>query len=96
VELKLEQLQPIVPREFGQFGPTEPPENEQVKPDRASVTRLLGGRQSYRVNLSKLRAAVGASPRTARERRARAAYQEYQETGRWPWQRGDSSDSSHT
>ncbi len=77
MELKLEQLQPTVP-----------PENEQVEPDRASVARLLGGRQRYKVNLSKLRAEVGLPPRTARERRVRAAYQEYQETGRWPWQRG--------
>ena len=54
-----------------QLQPTVPPENEQVKPDRASVARLLGGRRRYRVNLSKLRASVGVPPRTARERRAR-------------------------
>ena len=77
MDLKLEQLQPTVP-----------PENEQVEPDRALVARLLGGRRRYKVNLSKLRVAVGLPPRTARERRAKAAYREYQETGRWPWQRG--------
>ncbi len=81
MELKLEQLQPTVP-----------PENEQIEPDRTSVARFLGGRQHYRVNPSKLRASVGAPPRTARERRARAAYQEYQETGRWPWQQGGKQD----
>ncbi len=82
VELKLEQLQPTVP-----------PENEQVEPDRASVARLLGGHQRYRVSLSKLRAAVGLPPRTARERRARDAYQHYLQTGRWPWQRGGKSNN---
>ena len=79
-----------------QLQPTAPPENEQVEPDRASVVCLLGGRRRYKVDLSKLRAAVGFPPRTARERRARDAYQEYQETGRWPWQRAGSSYSSHT
>ena len=80
MELKLEQSQPTVPPEF-----------DKVEPDRASVARLLGGRRCYKVNLSKLRAAMGAPPRTARERRARATYQKYRETGRWPWQKGAKS-----
>ena len=68
--------------------PTVPPENEQVEPDRASVDWLLGGRWRYRLNLSKLRAAVGAPPRTKRERRARDTYQTYLQTGQWPWEMG--------
>ena len=68
-----------------------PSEFDEVEPDCASVDRLLGGRRAYKVNLSKLRAAVGLPPRTARERRARATYQKYRETGRWPWQRGAKS-----
>ncbi len=70
--------------------------SEQVKPDRASVARLLGGHQRYRVSLSKLRAALGLPPRTARERRARDAYQHYLQTSRWPWQVGQNGAKTDT
>ena len=79
-----------------QFKPTVPPEFNEVEPDRASVDRLLGGRRRYRLDLSKLRAAVSAPPRTARERRARDAYQVYLQTGRWPWQVGQNGTKRDT
>ena len=79
-----------------QVEPTVPPEFDEVEPDRASVDRLLGGRRCYRLDLSKLRAAVGAPPRTARERRARNAYQTYLQTGLWPWQVGQNGTKTDT
>ncbi len=71
-----------------------PPEIDEVERLRASVARLLGGRRRYKLDLSKLRAAVGAPPRTKRERRARDAYQVYLQTGWWPWEVGQNGTKS--